>query len=52
MKFFEKLLGLSSLECLETLLILRQMALPIFNGGVKLISSKIIILIAYLGNGP
>jgi hypothetical protein len=42
MRVFEKKLGLSSLECLETILVLRQMAFPIFSGGIRLISSKII----------
>jgi len=46
MNFFEKFLGLGSLECLETFLVLCQMALPILSGGVRLISSKVIALVA------
>ncbi len=46
MNFFEKFLGLSSLECLETFLVLCQMVLPIFSGDVRLISSKVIALVA------
>jgi hypothetical protein len=52
MKVFEKKLGLNSLECLETHLVFHQVVFPIFNEGVRLISSKIIALITYLGNGP
>jgi hypothetical protein len=46
---FEKNLGLSSLECTKAILILQQMVLPIFNGGVRLISSEVIVLTTYLG---
>lgn len=50
MKVFGRLSSLGSLKCPATPLICRQVAFPIFSGDVRLISSKVIALIAYLGN--
>ncbi len=49
MGVFERLLGLSPLECFEAFLICQQMIISIFNGGAGLISLKVITLVAYLG---
>jgi hypothetical protein len=49
MGVFEKKLGLRSLECPKAILVFQQMALPIFNVGVRLISLEVIILTSYLG---
>jgi hypothetical protein len=49
MGFFERLLGLGSLECPKAILVLKQMAFPIFSGGIGLISLEVITLVTYLG---
>jgi hypothetical protein len=38
------------LECPKALLVRWQMAFPIFNGGIRLMSSKFIALVTYLGS--
>lgn len=50
MGVFWKLLGPSSLECFKTPLICHQVVLPISNGGIGLISSKVIIPTTYMGS--
>ncbi len=50
MGIFERFLGPSSLECPKALLVRWQMAFPIFNGGIRLMSSKFIALVTYLGS--
>ncbi len=48
MGVFERLLGPGSLECFEAPLVCQHVALPISNGGVVLISLKVIAPITYL----
>jgi hypothetical protein len=50
MGIFKRLLGPSSLECPEAPIVRRQMVLPIFNGGVGLISLEVIAPTIYMGN--
>ncbi len=50
MGIFERLLGSGSLECLEALLVCRHVVLPVCSGGIRLISLKVIVLVAYLGS--
>ncbi len=50
MGVFWRLLGSSSLECLKTLIVHHQVVLPISDGGVGLISSKVIIPTTYIEN--
>lgn len=47
---FERHLDLGSLECLKALLVYRHVAFPIFCGGIRLISFKVIALVVYLGS--
>jgi hypothetical protein len=51
MGVFERILGLGSLECLEALFIHQHVVPPIFNGGIRSISSKAIDLTTYLRSG-
>jgi hypothetical protein len=44
MGIFEKLLGSSSLECHEALLVHQYVVLPISNEGIRLISFEFIVL--------
>jgi hypothetical protein len=48
MGIFLKLLGLGSLKSPKAPFVHRQMALTIFNGGIRLISSNVIALATYL----
>ncbi len=50
MRVFERLLGPSSLECLEALLDCSHAVFPISSGGVRLISLEVITLAIYLGS--
>jgi hypothetical protein len=50
MGVFFKLLGLGSLECPKAPLVHLQVALTIFNGGIRLTSSNVIALATYLGS--
>jgi hypothetical protein len=50
MGVFERLLDLGSLECPEALLIHQHVTFLISSGGVRLISSKVIAPIDYLGS--
>jgi hypothetical protein len=50
MGVFLKLLGLGSLECPKAPLVHPQVALTIFNGGIRLTSSNVIALTTYLGS--
>jgi hypothetical protein len=50
MGIFERLLGQCLLECLKAFLVCQYVVFPIFSGGVRLISSKVIALVAYLGS--
>jgi hypothetical protein len=48
MKDFGKLLGSTSLKCLEAFPVHRQVVFPIFSWGIKLISLEVIASIAYI----
>jgi hypothetical protein len=47
---FERFLGLGSLECFKALRVCWHVAFPIFSGGIRLISLKVIALVIYLGS--
>jgi hypothetical protein len=50
MGVFKRLLGLNSLECPEAPIVRRQVALSISNGGIGLISLKVITRSTYIGS--
>jgi hypothetical protein len=48
MEVFERFLGPSSLECLEAPFVPWHVVLLIYSGGIRLISSKVIVPFTYL----
>jgi len=50
MGIFIRFLGLDSLKCPNPLFVHQHVALPISSGGTRLISSKVIALVACLGS--
>jgi hypothetical protein len=50
MGVFGRLLNLGSLQCPHASLVYHQIFLPIFSKRVGFISSKVIVLVAYLGS--
>jgi hypothetical protein len=50
MGVFKKLLGLDSLKCPKALFVHQHVVCPIFSEGIRLIFSKVIILVTCLGS--